>query len=112
MNSFNHYAYGAVADWIFEQAAGIRHAEDKPGFEELIYAPHPDARPGWLQARLDTRHGTVSALWTYGEDGIRYELETPVRTLVCLNGKETWVVPGRYTFWTENEGKAAARHPE
>ena len=101
MNSFNHYSYGAVADWVFEQAAGIRHAEDKPGFEELIYAPQPDARLGWLQARLDTRHGTVSALWVCQEDGIRYELETPVHTKVCLNGKEAWVNPGKYTFWTE-----------
>ena len=101
MNSFNHYSYGAVADWVFEQAAGIRHAEDKPGFEELIYAPQPDARLGWLQARLETRHGTVSALWECREDGIRYELETPVRTLVCLNGEEKQVNPGKYTFWTK-----------
>ena len=102
MNSFNHYAYGAVADWIFEQAAGIRHAEDRPGFSELIYAPHPDARLGWLQARLDTRHGTVSALWVCQKDGVRYELETPVRTLVCLNGEEAWIKPGKYTFWTKH----------
>ena len=101
MTSFNHYAYGAVADWIFEQAAGIRHAEDRPGFEELIYAPHPDARLGWLQAKLDTRHGTVSALWAYGEDGVRCELETPVRTKVCLEGEEKWVNPGRYIFWMD-----------
>ena len=102
MNSFNHYAYGAVADWIFEQAAGIRHAEDKPGFEELIYEPHPDARPGWLEARLDTRRGTVRARWTWGEDGTRYELETPVRTVVRLNGEEKRIEPGKYTFWTNN----------
>ncbi len=100
MNSFNHYAYGSVADWVFEQAAGIQHAENRPGFEELIYAPHPDARLGWLQARLDTRHGTVSTLWVCQEDGIRYELETPVPALVCLNGEEKRVRPGRYTFWT------------
>ncbi len=100
MNSFNHYSYGAVADWIFEQAAGIRHAEDRPGFEELIYAPHPDARPGWLQARLETRHGTVSALWVCQNERVRYELETPVRTLVCLDHEKKWVEPGKYTFWT------------
>ena len=100
MNSFNHYAYGAVADWIFEQAAGIRHAEDKPGFAELIYEPHPDRRPGWLQARLDTRHGTVSALWVCGEAGVRYELDTPVPAQVRLNGETRRVEPGRYTFWT------------
>ena len=100
MNSFNHYAYGAVADWIFEQAAGIAHAENKPAFEEVIYAPHPDERLGWLQAKLNTRHGTVSALWVCQEDGVRYELETPVHTRVCLNGEEHWVNPGKYTFWT------------
>ncbi|MBR5110881.1 MAG: family 78 glycoside hydrolase catalytic domain [Clostridia bacterium] len=100
MNSFNHYAYGAVADWIFEQAAGIRHAEDKPGFAELIYAPHPDKRLGWLQARLETRQGPISALWVCQENGVRYELKTPVRTLVCLNGEERWVEKGTYTFWT------------
>ncbi|MBR3106568.1 MAG: family 78 glycoside hydrolase catalytic domain [Clostridia bacterium] len=100
MNSFNHYAYGAVADWIFEQAAGIRHAEDKPGFAELIYAPHPDKRLGWLQVKLETRHGPISALWVFQEDGVRYELETPVRTLVCLNGEERWIEKGKYTFWS------------
>lgn len=100
MNSFNHYAYGAVADWFFEQAAGIRHAEDRPGFIELIYAPCPDRRLGWLRAKLETRHGPVSALWICENGSIRYELETPVRTLVCLNGEERWVEKGRYTFWT------------
>ena len=100
MNSFNHYAYGAVADWVFEQAAGIRHAEDKPGFGELIYAPHPDKRLGWLQARLETRHGPISALWQCQEEGVRYELETPVRTVICLNGEERTVESGKYTFWT------------
>ena len=100
MNSFNHYAYGAVADWFFEQAAGLCHAEDQPGFAELIYAPHPDRRLGWLQAKLETRHGPVSALWICEDDGIRYELETPVRALVRLNGEERLVEKGRYIFWT------------
>ena len=100
MNSFNHYAYGAVADWVFEQAAGIRHAEDQPGFSELIYAPHPDPRIGWLQAKLDTRRGTVSALWVCEGDGVRYELSTPVPAIIHLDGKAWFVDPGQYTFWT------------
>ena len=101
MNSYNHYAYGAVADWFFEQAAGIRHDESHPGFSELIYAPHPDARLGWLQTKLETRHGTISALWVCQENGVRYELDTPVRTQVCLGGEQKWVNPGRYLFWSE-----------
>ena len=101
MNSFNHYAYGAVADWVFEKAAGLSHEENAPGFSELVYAPHPDPRIGWLQARLDTRHGTVRAFWACEEDGIRYELTTPVRTLVKLDGEIRYVEKGQYTFWTE-----------
>ena len=102
MNSFNHYAYGAVADWVFEQAAGLRHGEDQAGFSELIYAPHPDARVGWLQAKLNTRHGPVSAYWQWEEDGVRYELDTPVPALIRLPGGERKVSPGTYTFWEKH----------
>ena len=102
MNSYNHYAYGAVADWVFEQAAGIRHEETTPGFSELVYAPHPDARIGWLSAKLETRHGLISATWRYEEDGVRHELHTPVRTLVSLKDTQYWVEPGQYTFWEKN----------
>ncbi len=99
MNSFNHYAYGAVADWVFEQAAGLRHEEDQPGYKELIYAPLPDRRIGFLRSRLDTRCGTVSALWVCEEDRVRYELDTPVPARVRIDGREWPVAPGRYIFW-------------
>lgn len=103
MNSFNHYAYGAVADWVFEQAAGLRHGEDQAGFSELIYAPHPDQRAGWLQAKVITRHGPVSAYWQWERDGVRYELDTPVPALVRLPSGERKVAPGKYTFWEKHQ---------
>ncbi|MBO2516400.1 MAG: alfa-L-rhamnosidase [Clostridiales bacterium] len=100
MNSYNHYAYGAVADWVFEQAAGIRHDEAHPGFSELIYQPHPDARAGWLKMKLETRNGTIAAEWKYTGNAVRYDLTTPVPAVVRLNGKETRVGPGEYVFWS------------
>ena len=99
MNSYNHYAYGAVADWVFEQAAGITHAEEDTGFTRLIYEPHPDQRIGWLEAELNTRCGKIRAKWSFEEDGIRYTLETPVQAVVRIGGKEEQVKPGKYTFW-------------
>ena len=48
MNSFNHYAYGSVADWLYEKAAGIMPA--LPGFEKAVICPHPDKRLGWMDA--------------------------------------------------------------
>ena len=100
MNSFNHYAYGAVADWIFEKAAGIRHEENAPGFAALVYEPHPDPRIGFLKAELETWHGTIRASWRYEDTGIRYELETPVPALVRLGGEDRYVMSGSYTFWS------------
>ena len=100
MNSFNHYAYGSVADWVFEQAAGIRHDEEHPGFSEVIWEPHPDKRAGWLTATLDTRNGRIRATWRYEGEGIRYELETPVAAEVRLPGMAArQVQAGTYVFW-------------
>ncbi len=99
MNSFNHYAYGAVADWIFERAAGIRHDDAHPGFTELLFEPHPDRRIGWIKASLDTRNGMIEAGWKYTDDGIRIELTTPVPAKVILKDKSFCVEAGQYTFW-------------
>ena len=57
MNSYNHYAYGSVADWVFSVACGIQPAE--PGFARVRIAPHPDPRLKQLGAVLDTVHGRI-----------------------------------------------------
>jgi alpha-L-rhamnosidase len=101
----NHYCYGSIVQWIYQTAAGLRPDDSAPGFKKAVIAPEPDARIGWLQARLDTRFGPVSAFWSYEEGGIRYDLETPVPALIRLGGEERRVAPGRYTFWTEDGRK-------
>lgn len=102
MNSFNHYAYGSVIDWIYETAAGIRHDEDHPGFSKAIIAPHPDKRLGWLEASIDTRHGTVKSRWRCTRDAVRYDIETPVPATVVIDSETREVDPGCYTFWGKN----------
>ena len=99
MNSFNHYAYGSVIDWIYEVAAGIRHDEAHPGFERAIIAPKPDARLGWLEASIDTRHGRISSKWTCLDGAVRYGIETPVPATILIDGVERDVEPGAYCFW-------------
>lgn len=47
MNSLNHYAYGAVCEWIYQDVCGITPVEDAPGFKKVILAPKPDERLGW-----------------------------------------------------------------
>ena len=99
MNSFNHYAYGSVIDWIYEVAAGIRHDEEHPGFSRAIVAPKPDKRLGWLDASIDTRHGRIASKWTWGEQGVRYEITTPVDADITIDGKTFAVGSGSYTLW-------------
>lgn len=98
MNSYNHYAYGAVADWVYGVAAGIRTVEEAPGFERIVIEPHPDGRLGWLAASIETRHGLVSSRWYAFEGGWRYEITTPSPTLIRIDGKEYAVEAGSYLF--------------
>ncbi len=101
MNSFNHYAYGAVMDWVYCQAAGIHTVEAHPGYEKVRIAPLPDERLDWLEASLKTRRGQVRSRWQK-QDGLwRYEIDTPVETTVVIAGKEYNVDAGSYLFYSE-----------
>ena len=96
MNSYNHYAYGSVADWVFGVACGIQPLE--PGFARARIAPQPDPRLDSLSAVLDTVHGRIRSTWMHTENGIRYEIDTPVQTEIVLGGKTRIVEKGRYLF--------------
>ncbi len=98
MNSFNHYAYGAVADWIYEVAAGIKQADDSAGFEKLVIAPHPDKRLEFLEATYETKYGLVHSKWQYKDNGIFYEIEVPSDAKIIINGKEKYVSAGSYSI--------------
>ncbi len=100
MNSFNHYAYGAVAEWVYEVAAGIRQAEGSAGFGDLIIDPHPDRRLEWLEASLETEKGTISSGWAYTVDGgLRYEITVPGKACVVIGGRRKTVEKGSYIFY-------------
>ena len=101
MNSFNHYAYGAVADWVYTVAAGIQTVEEKPGYAAVRIAPQPDKRLDWLEASVETRHGLVRSRWEKQRDMWRYEIETPVEAEVVIDGRKTLCRPGRYIFFSE-----------
>ncbi len=99
MNSYNHYAYGSVADWVFGVACGIQPAE--PGFARARIAPLPDPRLNSLEAVLDTVHGRIRSAWKYTDHGIRYEIDTPVPAEIVLDGKIRTVGKGSYLFGTQ-----------
>ena len=68
MNSFNHYAYGCVCEWLWETAAGIAADPVAPGFRHIIMRPVPDRRLGSLEAEFRSAAGPVRSAWRYEGD--------------------------------------------
>ncbi|MCR4939407.1 MAG: glycoside hydrolase family 78 protein [Treponemataceae bacterium] len=99
MNSYNHYAYASVADWVYGVACGIKPVT--AGFSKVRIEPHPDARLGSLSAVLDTVHGRIRSAWKYTDHGIRYEIETPVETEIVIGGVSKTLGKGKYIFGEE-----------
>ena len=69
MNSFNHYAYGAVGDWLYGVCAGIRYDEEKPGFKHIIFKPRTTERMTYLKASYNSCMGLIRSSWVREEDG-------------------------------------------
>jgi alpha-L-rhamnosidase len=98
MNSFNHYAYGAVADWVYGVACGIQTVDEAPGFKKIVIAPHATDKLESLSASIKTRQGLVSSKWFHTEGRVRYEIETPSDTTVIIEGKAYHLGAGKYVF--------------
>ena len=66
MNSFNHYAYGAIGDWLYRVAAGIDTYDSAPGYKKIRIMPHLTDSLTYMNADLDTYYGRVSSHWQRG----------------------------------------------
>jgi alpha-L-rhamnosidase len=88
MTSFNHYALGAVADWIHRSIGGIAPLE--PGYSKVLINPQPGGEIRWARSSLETRHGTISVSWSQDYGGpIELDIAVPdgVTALVQLPGR-------------------------
>lgn len=98
MNSFNHYAYGAVIDWVYAVCGGINPVESAPGYERVLIAPIADDRIDWLRVELKTAYGNISSAWRHENGSVVYEITTPVKATVVIEGKRMELEAGSYTF--------------
>ena len=78
MNSFNHYAYGAVLAWIYKTVAGIAADPKAPGFANVVMAPKPDRRLGFVRAEYKSAAGLISSAWHYEGDTWVWAFTIPV----------------------------------
>ena len=77
MNSFNHYAYGVVCEWIWESVAGIASDPSNPGFRHIIMKPVPDKRLGSVNAVYNSASGLIKSAWRYEGDKWIWEFTIP-----------------------------------
>ena len=77
MNSMNHYAFGAVCEWLYRYVAGINPTEQGPGFKHSLLRPLPNSQLRYAAARVETPYGTLRSGWQLTDRGIELEFEIP-----------------------------------
>ncbi|NIK74970.1 alpha-L-rhamnosidase [Paenibacillus castaneae] len=99
MNSFNHYAYGAIGDWLYRSVAGIDTEECEPGYKRIVIKPEPGNELTWADGRLETMYGTVRSRWERGEDGCM-----TVEVTIPPNASASILLPGAKEEAVEESG--------
>jgi alpha-L-rhamnosidase len=85
MLSFNHYAYGAVVDWMYRHLAGIAPDRDRPGYRHIRFAPRPVDRIDRASASIETAYGLAAVAWRIEGPNLTVEMEVPVGTTATLD---------------------------
>jgi alpha-L-rhamnosidase len=85
MNSFNHYAYGAVGDWLYRVAAGIDTAEDGPGYRHILIAPHVGGGLTELDASLNSVYGKIRSHWSVEGNTVTLKAEIPCNATATIS---------------------------
>jgi alpha-L-rhamnosidase len=103
MNSFNHYAYGAIGQWMYERVAGLAPDPANPGYKHFFVRPLiAPSQLNSARAELDTPYGKASSGWVKRQGGVAMDVVVPPNTTATIEfpdhrAPET-VAPGTYHF--------------
>jgi len=84
MNSFNHYAYGAIGDWLYRVVAGIDTDPRKPGYKRILLHPHPGPGLTHVRAALDSPYGLIVSEWRIEAGRFAWDVTIPPNTRATL----------------------------
>ena len=77
MNSFNHYAYGAIGQWMYKEVAGLWHDENSAGYKNIIFAPKPSAKMRFAAVNLETPYGLAASSWKRTDGVLEWSIIIP-----------------------------------
>ncbi len=84
MNSFNHYAYGAIGDWMYRVMAGLDSDDSRPGYKKVIIAPHPGGKLTQAAAKLETMYGLTASEWQIDNGKFKLRVTIPPNTTALI----------------------------
>lgn len=103
MNSFNHYAYGAIGEWLYSHVAGIKLDENNPGYKHFFLAPHTGGDLYYVNASFESMYGTIVSDWREEKGLLVYKVEIPA------NSTATVVLPSARLNEVEMENATASQ---
>jgi alpha-L-rhamnosidase len=80
MNSFNHYAFGAIGEWLYGSMAGIRTEDQSGAFKTFVLNPVSEEGVEWCAATYDSPRGPIRSAWRRDPTGVSYEFSIPANT--------------------------------
>lgn len=102
MNSFNHYAYGAIGEWLYERVAGLAPDPENPGYKHFFVRPLPGGPLTSASATLETSYGRASSSWKLNGEKLELVVEVPPNTSATIelpgSSESKKVGPGKHTL--------------
>ncbi|MFQ5629373.1 MAG: glycoside hydrolase family 78 protein [bacterium] len=84
MNSFNHYAFGSVGEWMIRTILGINPDPENPGYEHVIIRPQPGGSLTWARGHYDSIRGRIAVAWRISGDCFDLDVDIPVNTTATV----------------------------
>ncbi len=89
MNSFNHYAYGAIGEWLYQHVAGIKMDPEQPGYKHILLSPHPGGGLTAVKAEHRSMYGLIRSSWAIQDDRFIYHVSIPANTTASITLPKT-----------------------
>ena len=84
MNSFNHYSYGAIEEWIMAHSLGIQRDETNPGYKRILLQPEFNQELDYAKGGFESMYGPIQSNWEKNPEGYRYMVTIPANTTASL----------------------------